>query len=80
MSGAGNGHERTPSAMPSASIPSASPRRKEPLQFRPQPRAGIMLVPAGGFGWVIGDHQVPEAATSECVVSVTAETNAASTI
>jgi uncharacterized protein len=36
-----------------------------------------MLVPAGGFGWVIGDHQVVEAGTSEGVVSITAGTDVA---
>ena len=49
----------------------------EPLQFHLNDGARIMLVPAGGFGWVIGDHQVAEAGTSECVVSITAGTDAA---
>lgn len=49
----------------------------EPLQFDLNDGTRIMLVPAGGFGWVIGDHQVAEAGTSECVVSIAAETDAA---
>ena len=49
----------------------------EPLQFDLNDGARIMLVPAGGFGWVVGDHQVAEAGTSECVVSITAGTDVA---
>ena len=49
----------------------------EPLQFDLNNGARIMLVPAVGFGWVIGDHQVAEAGTSECVVSITVGTDTA---
>jgi uncharacterized protein len=49
----------------------------EPLQFDLNDGARIMLVPSGGFGWVIGDNQVAEAGTSECVVSLAAESDAA---
>jgi predicted lactoylglutathione lyase len=48
----------------------------EPLQFDLNEGARIMLVPTGGFGWVIGDHQVAAAGTSECVLSITTETDA----
>ena len=30
----------------------------EPLLFVLNPMSRLMLVPTGGFGWVIGDHQV----------------------
>ncbi|MGH3446002.1 MAG: VOC family protein [Nocardioidaceae bacterium] len=48
----------------------------EPLQFAPNDGAGLMLIPAGGFGWVIGDHEVAQRGSSECVVSLGAETQA----
>ncbi len=33
-----------------------------------------MLVPADGFGWVIGDHEVAQRGHSECVLSLVTET------
>jgi predicted lactoylglutathione lyase len=48
----------------------------EPLRFRLNEGVQIMLVPTGGFGWVIGDHQVAPPGTSECVVNITAATAA----
>lgn len=48
----------------------------EPLQFALNDGVLIMLVPTGGFGWVIGDHEVAPKGTSECIVSITAETDA----
>jgi predicted lactoylglutathione lyase len=44
----------------------------EPLQFRLNDGARLMLVPTGGFGWVIGDHEVAAPRQSECVLAVTA--------
>src|SRR6476646_8464690 len=44
----------------------------EPLQFALHDGLTLMLVPTGGFGWVIGDRTVAEAGTSECVVSLAA--------
>jgi predicted lactoylglutathione lyase len=41
----------------------------EPLQFELEGGARLMLVPTGGFGWVIGDHSVAEPGQSECVLS-----------
>ena len=35
----------------------------------------LMLVPTGGFGWVIGSHQVAKAGTSECVIGIGAATD-----
>lgn len=43
----------------------------EPLLFALNEGVRMMLVPTGGFGWVIGDDRtVPTAGTSECVLSV----------
>ena len=46
----------------------------EPLLFVLNPMARLMLVPTGGFGWVIGDHEVASPGTSECVLGLTAAT------
>ena len=35
----------------------------------------LMLVPTGGFGWVIGDHRVAPVGTSECVLGIGAATD-----
>jgi predicted lactoylglutathione lyase len=48
----------------------------EPLQFVVNDGIHLMLVPTGGFGWVIGDREVAPAGTSECVFSLAAATNA----
>ena len=42
----------------------------EPLQFALNDGVTLMLVPSGGFGWVIGDHEVAPSGTSECVMSL----------
>jgi uncharacterized protein len=42
----------------------------EPLLFVLNAMSRLMLVPTGGFGWVIGDHQVAAAGTSECVLGI----------
>jgi uncharacterized protein len=47
----------------------------EPLMFVLNPMSRLMLVPTGGFGWVIGDHQVAPAGTSECVLGIGAATD-----
>ncbi|MEV4508024.1 VOC family protein [Dactylosporangium sp. NPDC049525] len=41
----------------------------EPLQFPVADGVSLMLVPTDGFGWVIGDHRVAPAGTSECVLN-----------
>ena len=46
----------------------------EPLMFVLNPINRLMLVPTGGFGWVIGDHQVAPGGTSECVLGIGAAT------
>jgi uncharacterized protein len=48
----------------------------EPLRFVPSDGIHLMLVPAGGFGWVIGNHEVAPRGQSECVVSLGARTDA----
>jgi predicted lactoylglutathione lyase len=47
----------------------------EPLFFVLNPMSRIMLIPTGGFGWVIGDHQVAAVGTSECVLGIAAATD-----
>jgi predicted lactoylglutathione lyase len=42
----------------------------EPLQFALNDGARLMLVPRGGFGWVIGDHDVAAPGHSECVLTL----------
>ncbi len=47
----------------------------EPLMFVLNRMSRLMLVPTGGFGWVIGDHQVAPVGTSECVLGIAAATD-----
>ena len=43
----------------------------EPLQFRLPAGLTLMLIPRGGFGWVIGDRRsVASPTTSECVLTL----------
>jgi uncharacterized protein len=46
----------------------------EPLQFALNDGVRLMLVPTGGFGWVIGEHEVASRGQSECVLGLTAPT------
>jgi predicted lactoylglutathione lyase len=46
----------------------------EPLQFALNAGLRIMLIPTGGFGWVIGDREVTQPGHSECILSLGAET------
>ncbi|MFB6394398.1 VOC family protein [Polymorphospora lycopeni] len=48
----------------------------EPLQFTLNEGLRIMLIPTGGFGWVIGDNQVAVPGQIECIVGVDLETRA----
>jgi uncharacterized protein len=48
----------------------------EPLQFALADGVRIMLIPTGGFGWVIGDHEVAPPAHSECILSLSAASEA----
>ena len=48
----------------------------EPLQFQLNDGVRLMLVPTGGFGWVIGGRDVAAADHSECLVSFGAASDA----
>ena len=48
----------------------------EPLLFALNDRTRLMLVPTGGFGWVIGDREVAPAGISECVIGIAAANDA----
>ncbi|MGP3979739.1 VOC family protein [Streptomyces sp. KR80] len=48
----------------------------EPLQFVLNDGVRLMLIPTGGFGWVIGDREVAGRGQSECLFSLPAETKA----
>src|SRR5690348_4815823 len=54
----------------------ASDGLPEPLQFVLNGDTNLMLVPRGGFGWVIGEHAVAERGTSECVLSLSGDVDA----
>ncbi|MFD5316585.1 VOC family protein [Streptomyces sp. NPDC127098] len=49
----------------------------EPLRFALNPGAHLILIPTGGFGWVIGGREVAERGHSECVLTVHAGSAAA---
>lgn len=55
----------------------ASDGLPEPLQFAVNDGLRVMLIPAGGFGWVIGDHEVAPRGQSECLLSLPAADEAA---
>lgn len=42
----------------------------EPLQFRLEERTSLMLIPTGGFGWVLGSRQVAPPGVSEVLLSL----------
>lgn len=48
----------------------------EPLQFALNDGVRLMLIPTGGFGWIIGDRTVSERGSSECVLVLPAGTEA----
>jgi catechol 2,3-dioxygenase-like lactoylglutathione lyase family enzyme len=41
----------------------------EPLQLRLGPDVNLMLIPTGGFGWVVGEDRVAPAGTTGCLLS-----------
>jgi predicted lactoylglutathione lyase len=49
----------------------------EPLQFALTDEVRLMLIPTGGFGWVLGDQPAAPAGTSECILSVHADSESA---
>jgi hypothetical protein len=48
----------------------------EPLLFALNDQTRLMLVPTGGFSWVIGDHEVAPTGISECVIGIGAASDA----
>lgn len=48
----------------------------EPLQFRLDGNTMLMLVPSGGFGWVIGGRELAAPGTSEVLLSLALESPA----
>lgn len=48
----------------------------EPLQFDLGAGVRLMLIPSGGFGWIIGEHAVASNGTSECVMGITVASEA----
>jgi predicted lactoylglutathione lyase len=49
----------------------------EPLQFALADDVNLMLIPTGGFGWVLGDQPAAPPGTSECILTVHADTEEA---
>jgi predicted lactoylglutathione lyase len=49
----------------------------EPLQFALTDDVRMMLIPTGGFGWVLGDQPAAPHGTSECILSVHADSESA---
>jgi predicted lactoylglutathione lyase len=49
----------------------------EPLQFALADDVTMMLIPTEGFGWVLGDQPAAQAGTSECILSIHTESEAA---
>ena len=49
----------------------------EPLQFVLSDDVRLMLIPTGGFGWVLGDQPAAPRGTSECILTLHADSEAA---
>ena len=49
----------------------------EPLQFALADDVNLMLIPTEGFGWVLGDQSAAPRGTSECILSVHADSESA---
>lgn len=49
----------------------------EPLQFALNDGIRLMLIPTGGFGWVTGGRDVVPKGSSECLLNLPAESDAA---
>ena len=47
----------------------------EPLQFQLNEGVSLMFIPTGGFGWVTGDHETAPAGVSECLLSLTVDSD-----
>jgi predicted lactoylglutathione lyase len=42
----------------------------EPLQFAVNAGLNLMLIPTGGFGWLLGDREVAKPGQSECILTL----------
>ena len=47
----------------------------EPLQFVINDGVRLMLIPPGGFGWVIGGREVASPGSTECLLNLAAESD-----
>ena len=56
------------------SVASEGDAMPEPVTFMLNEGLQLMLVPTTGFGWVIGEHTVAPAGSSECVLGLAAKT------
>lgn len=45
----------------------------EPLQFQINDGVRLMLIPTGGFGWVVGNRDIASSTQSETFISITAD-------
>jgi predicted lactoylglutathione lyase len=54
----------------------ASDGLPEPLQFAVNDGLHLMLIPRGGFGWVIGDRDAAAPGQIECVLSLVGDVDA----
>ncbi len=48
----------------------------EPLQFEIADGARLVLIPTGGFGWVLGEREAAAPGRSECLLGLDAEDDA----
>lgn len=48
----------------------------EPLQFVLNDGVHLMLIPTGGFGWVLGGREAAEHGRNECILTLRAGTDA----
>jgi uncharacterized protein len=71
----GRNWEKPPTEVQLACRRHPSSRVPEPLQFVLNDGVRVMLIPTGGFDWITGDHDVAPRGTSECVLSLSAETD-----
>ncbi len=59
----------------SLSFPKSDGSMPEPVQFDLTTGARLMVVPTGGFSWVLSGNAVAAENVSECVIGVTASSN-----
>ncbi|QDE98243.1 glyoxalase [Myxococcus xanthus] len=57
-------------------VETADDAMPEPVHFTLNAGVSLMLIPIGGFGWVAGGNKVAEQGVSECILSLSLETEA----